>query len=82
MQESWRLRRPLSVADSHRLATDLDFRIHDFLATVCQLVVRGAITWARIRGEISAGELERLYVYGRLDEDSAEKSAVTWEPLD
>jgi hypothetical protein len=47
-------------------------------------VVCGTITWARIRGgyEISAGELERLYVYGRLDEDLAEKSAVTWEPLD
>lgn len=83
-QESRRLRRPLSVADFNRLAADLDFRTHDFLATVCELVAHGR--WRHHLGEdpegnaMSADELERLYVYGRVDEDLAEKFAVTWEP--
>ncbi len=83
-QECRRLRRALSVADFHRLAEDLDFRTHDFLATVCELVARGV--WVHHLGEdpdgrpMSAEEVERLYVYGRVDEDLAEKFAVTWEP--
>ncbi|GBE09764.1 MAG TPA: hypothetical protein ENG84_05230 [Gammaproteobacteria bacterium] len=83
-QESRRLRRALSIADFHRLAADLDFRTHDFLATIRQLVAHGV--WRHHLGEapeghpMSEAELERLYVHGRIDEDLAEKFAVTWEP--
>lgn len=82
-EECEMLGRSLALEDFQRLAHDYDFRTHDFLATVCQLV--GSGRWVhRLPGggsaAMSAEELERLYVYGRIDEDLAEKYGVTWEP--
>ncbi|HQU15689.1 MAG: hypothetical protein B7Z66_03060 [Chromatiales bacterium 21-64-14] len=82
-EECEMLGRPLDLEDFQRLARDYDFRTHDFLATVCQLVSCGK--WVhRLPGASAAGisetEVARLYVYGRIDEDLAQKYGVSWEP--
>jgi len=78
-----RLQRPLSIGDFRRLGQAHKIRFHDIMATVYQLVRYGK--WRHeARDEqgrpVDEQALQGLYDHGRLDEDAAERLAVSWAP--
>ncbi len=76
------IRRPLGLADFRRLGQTHGIRFHDIMATVYQLERHEKWRHQGLDGDQPASEasLEGLYVHERLDEDTAEKYAVTWAP--
>lgn len=82
MEEYDTIRRPLGLDDFRRLGQTHGIRFHDIMATIYQLEVHGKWRHQGVDGNQPAtpSALEGLYVHGRLDEDTAEKYAVTWSP--
>ncbi len=72
-----RLKRPLQVADFRRLAQAHKIRFHDIMETVQLLDRHGR--WCH-QGTAADGTVPGLYVHSRVDEDVAERGAVSWSP--
>lgn len=78
-----KLGRPLALADFKDLGKEYKVRFDDLMHTLCQLVTHEE--WSQQAHDeqgqaISDDCLQDLFVYNRLDEDIAEKYAVTWQP--
>lgn len=84
-EEAEKLGRPLAMQDFKRLGLEYKIRFDDLMATLHQLVMNEAWdqTGVDAKGKpVSAAILQDLFVYNRLDEQVADKYAVTWKPVE
>ncbi|MGB5339384.1 MAG: hypothetical protein WBO06_09855 [Gammaproteobacteria bacterium] len=76
---------PLTLADFRNLAGQYAIRFDDIMATMLEMVAEGEWEYLNTAGErqpISRGEIDALYVNGRLNETDLRAFAGAWLPVD